>query len=136
MRVKIKDVSSKVKTCLTDNEYQTAKQLGEKCRLKPTAIHRVIRFLRISGIGVLTTNKGYVLSQFAKKTDDVNFIRRLYGRRTSDYLALKAAEPDISHRWRSIEDSRQLKLLISPLNVDLSNSQGMKVLLSKTSKGI
>lgn len=137
MRASVEKSINKVKDALIDNEYQTAKELSGICGLKKHAIHRVIRNMRLSGIGVLTTNKGYVLSEFAKKKDDVNFIRRLYGRRTSDYIALKAAKPDIDHRWKSVAEKHELRLLVQPLAVDLSDSKGMKILLSKSnSKGI
>jgi hypothetical protein len=138
MKPYVKESVNKVKNALVENEYQTAKQLAEICRMKPCSVHRIIRFMRLAGIGVLTTNKGYVLSEFAKKRDDVNFIRRLYGRRTSDFIAIRAAEGDIRHRWNSIEEKQQFKLIMEPLSVDLSNSKGMKILLNKTtnSKGI
>lgn len=137
MKPYVKESVAKVKSFLTDNDYMSAPQIAEKCGMKPCSVHRIIRFMRLSGIGVLTTNKGYILSEFAKKKDDVNFIRRLYGRRTSDYIAIKAAELDIQRRWKSLEEKSQLKSLIEPLSVDLSNSKGMKVLLNKTnSKGL
>ena len=135
-KVKVKEQIKKVKTALEENEYQSAKQLAEICGMKPCSVYFLIRKMRLEGIGVLTTNKGYVLSRYAKKTDDVNFIRRLYGRRTSDFIAMKAAQPDIQQRWKSITEKREMTLLLQPLSVDLSSTKGMQVLLKKTnSKG-
>jgi hypothetical protein len=137
MKASVKESINKVKQALIDNEYQTAKQLGDKCGLKPCSIYRVVKNMRIAGIGVLPSSCGYVLSQYAKKNDDVGFIRRVYGRRASDFIAVKAAQPDISRRWNSIEEKKELKLLIQPLFVNLSDSKGMNILLKKTnSKGL
>lgn len=138
MRQKVAESLNKVKNALIENEYQTANELAEKCRMRPCSVYHIIRNMRVSGIGIMATNKGYVLSEFAKKTDDINFIRRLYGRRASDFIAISAAQPDIQKRWKTIEEKRELQLLVAPLSVDISNSKGMKILLSKTtnSKGI
>jgi len=134
MKAKTAEMLSRVQKLLVDNEYQGAKDIAEKCHLKPTSVFRMIRIMRLNGIGVLTTNKGYVLSEYAKKTDDVNYLRRLYGRRTSDFIGLKAAENDIRKRWNSIVEKQQLSLIFRPLNVDIGNTQGMKILLTKSQK--
>jgi hypothetical protein len=132
MRASVKESIHKVESALLDNEYQTAKQLGEKCGLKPNSIYHIIRNMRIAGIGVLPGSKGYVLSKYAKKNDDVGFIRRVYGRRTSDFIAVKAAQVDIARRWNTIEEKRELRLLMEPLSLNLSNSKGMNILLKKS----
>jgi biotin operon repressor len=123
-----------IKDLLTDNHYCSAKDLASKCRLTPSAIYQLIRRMRIVGIGIMTTNKGYILSKYASKKDDVNYLRRLYGRRTSDFISIRAAENDIRSRWNTIQDSRNLKLLIQPLSVDLSKSKGMQILLTESDK--
>ncbi len=64
-----------------------------------------------------------------KKNDDVHFLRRLNGRRTSDIIALRAAESDIRKRWNSVEDRRNLNLIVGPLQVDIKSlSEGTKIL--------
>ena len=136
MRASVEKSINKVKQALLDNEYQTANELGEECGLQPCSIYHIVKNMRKEGIGVLVTKNGYVLSKYAKKTDDVEFIRRVYGRRNSDFIAVKAAELDISRRWNSLSEKKELRLLISPLSVNLSKTAGMKVLLQKTSSGI
>jgi biotin operon repressor len=138
MKQKVSNSVNKVKNALVDNEYQTARELADKCGMQPCSVYHVIRNMRVAGIGIMSTNKGYVLSEFAKKTDDVNFIRRLYGRRASDFIAISAAQRDIQKRWNTIEEKREFKLLVEPLTVDISNSKGMRILLDKStnSKGI
>jgi hypothetical protein len=111
----------KVKKALIENEYQTAKQLAERCHLRTCSIFRIIKNMRLNGIGVLPTKKGYVLSEFATKNDDVGFIRRCYGRRTSDMIAIQAARSDINRRWKGVEQAT-LKTLLGPLVVDLSKN--------------
>lgn len=119
----------KIQIVLTEtNTHLSAKEIATKCRMTVSAVYSSIRKMRLSNIGILTTNKGYILSEFASKSDDVNFIRRLYGRRTSDFIALKAVQPHIVKRWSS--NQAELKSMMQPLMVDLSNSKGMKFLLS------
>lgn len=137
MKPKINDMLKKVHTALIENSYLTAKQLAEICGLEPSSIYRIVRVLRIQGIGILPTKQGYILSEFATKQDDVGFIRRCYGRRTSDFIAIQAANKHINLRWRSVQDKTALKSLLDPLTIDLSNSKGMQILLThKNSKGL
>jgi hypothetical protein len=137
MKPKSSDMVQKVHDALIENEYQTAAQLAERCGLETSSIYRIVRMMRLQGIGVLPTKNGYVLSEFAKKSDDVGFIRRCYGRRTSDIIAIQAAANDINGRWNKVEDKTNLKLLLAPLSIDVRNSKGMKILLSyKNSKGM
>jgi biotin operon repressor len=123
---------------LKDEEYVPAQVMSDKLGIPVTAVFRLIRYLRVEGIGVLTTPKGYILSEFAKKNDDVHFLRRLNGRRASDFIAIRAAEPDIRKRWNSVEDKRNLRLITAPLHVDLKAiTDGAKILLSaKNGKGL
>jgi biotin operon repressor len=130
MRVKAKEMMKKALTILREEEYTPAKVMGEKLHLSESAVYRLIRLFRADGVGIHTTPKGYILSEFARKPDDVHFLRRLNGRRASDFIALRAAEPDIRHRWSSVEDRRDLKLITAPLHVDLEDvTRGMKILL-------
>lgn len=136
MRLKLKEAIEKVHKALLENNYQTAKQLAVICFLKESSIHRIIRLMRLENIGIITCKQGYVLSEFASKNDDVGFIRRCYGRRTGDIIAIRAAEKDINKRWRTLDEKNDLKLMISPLISDIPK-QSLKIMLSyKNSKGI
>jgi len=121
----------KINDLLCEFEYLSADEIADRCGMKAPSVYRAIRLMRLKNIGILTTNKGYILAEYAKKTDDVNFVRRLYGRKVSDYIAAKAAEPHITKRWKGIEQKKQLRLMMQPLTVNIANSGGMKVLLSK-----
>lgn len=114
---KTKDLLKKIKTILIENEYVTADVLAQKCHLSTKSIYRAIRFLRIEGIGIIPTKKGYVLSEFAKKTDDVFFIRRCFGRRTSDIIALSAIEKDVRLRWSGVEDKNNINNVLKYLSI-------------------
>jgi len=136
MKPRILEYVAKVRTLLLENEYQTAPQLAEQCHIKPSSIYKLIKYMRLNNIGILSVNKGYVLSKHANKSDDLNFIRRLYGVRASQFIAIEAAKKDINLRWNSVSDQSQLKLLLSPLSVNIGNSRGMQILLTKkNSKG-
>jgi hypothetical protein len=119
MRVSTIDMMKKVQNLLTEKEYLSAKEIAKLCNLNIGAVYRIIRIMRSEGIGAHVTPKGYILSEFAKKTDDVHFFRRLNGRRVSDYLALQAAAPHIKKRWRGVEDKRNLGIIMGPLESDL-----------------
>lgn len=109
------------KRCLSilrDKEYVHAKDLSKELSLCVGSVCRIIREIRTGGIGVHTTPKGYILSEFAEKRDDVHFLRRLNGRRASDFISLRASEPEIRHRWTSIEDRADLKHITAPLRAD------------------
>ena len=111
--------------------YLSSYSLASKLHVKPSCIRRIIRHMRLRNIGILPAKKGYILSKYASQSDDVHFIRLCYGRRTSDYITLEAARPDIEKRWNTIENKNNLSLLLKPLSVDLSSdSKQMKVLLT------
>lgn len=129
MRSSTKEMFEKVKTFLIENNYATALQLSEHCHLSVTSIYRIIRMMRMDNIGVLVTPHGYILSEFAKKNDDVHFLRRLAGRRVSDIISFSAAERHIRKRWNAVADRRSLNLIVAPLRADLSAvSNGLKIL--------
>jgi Lhr-like helicase len=134
VRNKTADMIKKVHNYLVDHNYATAEQVAEHCALSKASIYRIVRIMREQGIGVIPATEGYILSKYAKKNDDVRFIRTLNGRRTSDYFSLAAAEKDIRNRWNSIAERRDLQLLLPPL---LSTKpqileKGRQVLLSKS----
>lgn len=134
MHKKTEMMLSKVKTILVENEYISAQELAKKCYCKPPTIYRIIRNLRLSGIGVIPTKNGYILSEFAKKSDDVGFIRRCFGRRTSDIIALGAIEKDVRLRWSGVEDKNNINNVLKYLSIKPTNTEkakvGIKYLLS------
>lgn len=120
MKNKTKNLIPLIKTLLTDNnEYIPAEKIAQRFKISKVMVYKVIRLLRESGIGVLSCPQGYILSEFAKKKDDVHFLRRLHGRRTSDHIALYAAFPHIKKRWSTISEQKRLKLLTGPLQVNV-----------------
>jgi len=137
MRSKTVEMIDKVKDLLTGStDHLKAKQIAKKCNLCPGSIHRIIRIMRESGIGVIPTHTGYILSEFADKKDDVGFIRRLNGRRTSDFFSLKAAAPDIRKRWNTIADKKMLEIAFKPLMSDKGLLDQSLNVLKKTSVGV
>lgn len=133
MKEKTAMMIKKVHTLLKENEYLTTEYLCKNCRLGKWSIYNIIRYLRISGVGVLPTKKGYILAEFAKKRDDVHFMRRCFGRRTSDLIAMRAAEPHIIKRWNGIEDKNNVTQVLKYLAIHPSNEnraqKGVKYLL-------
>ena len=118
MRSSTVEMMNKVKSLLLENSYLPAEVIAEKCHLSLGSAYRIIRLMRIEGIGVHVTPKGYVLSEYARKQDDTHFLRRLNGRRVSDYIAISAAVPHIKKRWNALEDKRHLGLILGPLGAD------------------
>ena len=97
-----------------DTGRASAKKLSEKFKVSVSRIYMIIRVLREKGTGVLPSRKGYILSEFATKKDDVHFFRMISGRRVSDYMAVTAAAPDIRKRWNTVEDRNTFKLIVAP----------------------
>jgi biotin operon repressor len=127
----------KAMSIFRDEEYLPAKALGEKLGMRVSAVYRLVRMFREDGVGIHPNPKGYILSEFATKNDDVHFLRRLNGRRVSDILALRAAEHSIRKRWTSVADRRNFLLLTGPLQADLKSLEQGKIILSaKNKKGI
>jgi len=122
--------SRKIQSFLKDQRYLHAKDIAKLVEIPVTRVYAIIRQMRIKGIGVMTINKGYVLASNATKSDDINFTRRLYGRRASDLLAISVCKDDIQKRWNTPRDRAMLSKITSPLLANLSNSNGMKVLLT------
>lgn len=134
MREKTAIKVKKLHNLLNENNYLSTKELTKKLNKSAPTIYRMIRYLRLEGIGIIPTRKGYVLSESANKQDDVHFIRRCFGRRTSDLLALQTAQSDIQNRWNAVEDKNNINqvlkyLSINPTNTNKAND-GIKYLLS------
>ena len=135
MKAKPNNMRAKALSILRDEKHIRAYELSEKLGMSTGGVFCLIRNMRWDGIGVHTTHKGYVLSEFADKSDDVNFMRRLNGRRASDFMALRAAEPEMRKRWTSVEDKRDFRLITAPLHVEAKAlTDGGKVLLDLQKK--
>lgn len=108
----------KVRELLTKYEYLKADEIARKCHISHWKVYQIIKKMRLIGIGVISVRKGYILSEFAKYSDDTSFVRRCLGRRTADIIAIEAAKNDILTRWKSIP---QGKNNLSPLLFHLSS---------------
>ena len=103
---------------LTDNSYTTAKNMAASIGSSVGYVYTLVRKLREEGVGIIATRKGYILSEYAHKKDDVHFLRAINGRRTSDFIAMKAAMPDIKKRWRGDKQNALLLTMSQPLLSD------------------
>jgi biotin operon repressor len=134
MKLSKAELTTKVQKYLTDcNNPKSAEAIATEFNVKINRVYQSIRALRVKGVGVHVTKDGYILSEFASKSQDVNFLRRLNGRRTSDIIAIQASERHIKHRWNTVEDKRNIQLILSPLNGSVVAAQrGLKILLTKS----
>jgi Lhr-like helicase len=133
MRERTKMMIKKVHDLLLQNEYITSYDLAKKCHLHPWSIRRIIKYLRIEGIGIITTSKGYILAEYAKQMDDVTFVRRIMGRRASDTISIQSARRHIQKRWRSVEGKNNINNVLnflSPINNDTKAETSLKYLLT------
>lgn len=119
MRQKTLDMLNKITNLLKEREYLQAPDLAKRCNLSTSSIYRLIRIMRQEGVGIHITNKGYILSEDAGLKDDTNFLRRLNGRRVSDYYAIQSAMPYIKKRWRGLEDKRNIRTIHESLSINL-----------------
>lgn len=134
MREKTAIMVKKVHDLLTEHNYLTTTDIKNALRIKTWKIYQIVRYLRIEGIGIIPTKKGYILSESAQRSDDVHFIRKCFGRRTSDLIALNAAQADIETRWNAVEDKSNISQVFRYLAVNPTNTnkakEGIKYLLS------
>ena len=127
----------KIQSLLKDHTHLYAKEISEAIGLSNSAVWGLIRKLRIKGIGIMTTNKGYILADKASKADDINFLRRLHGRRASDLLAIQSCQGAIQKRWNSDSDRKLLLSMSTPLASPkqyLMAKKGMAVVLTLSSE--
>lgn len=134
MRQKTVIYLKKIHDLLIENNYMTTKDIKSKCHISNYQVYKSIRLLRMEGIGIIPTKKGYILSEFASRPDDVGFIRKCFGRRTSDLIALQAAQNDIQFRWNGVEDKNNINQVFKYLSINPTNQKkatdGIKYLLS------
>lgn len=116
MRQRTMEMLSKAQSLIEEGIPIPAKELAKKCGLKASSAYRMVRIMRENGVGIIPTKKGYLIADHAEKRDDVFFLRKLNGRRTSDYLALHGCIDAMEKRWKGIE-YQQLKQILAPLNV-------------------
>lgn len=121
----------RVKELLTKNRYMTAKDISDAFRVSENTVRRVIRQMRLNGIGVLATNRGYTLSEYATQSDDLYFIRWCFGRRMNEQITLIAARKDIIARWTREEDQKAMQSLLGSIDTGTkATERGIKLLQS------
>jgi len=94
-----------------------AHELAKQLRVSHATIHNGVRMLReMRNVGVHPAKDGYCLSEWATKQDDVHYLRRLLGALEHARKGMAAARPYIERRWTSLEQKRQLRLIVAPLS--------------------
>lgn len=129
------DRVKKIMRLLEKGSYVDSNELSQKSGLSRIMIYRLIRKMRIDGIGIIPTKRGYILSQYAQLSDDVSFVRRCLGRRTSDIIAMGASKKDILSRWNSIPEGKNnltplISHLTAPIAIQNKAHKGLKFMLS------
>lgn len=119
MRKKLTDMTDKVVTLLTENQYMTTREIADKTHLSVNGVRAIIKHLR-SQVGIISSRKGHTLAEYASVQDDVEFLRRLNGRRAGDVMALEGVRRHIEKRWKTIGYNRQLNLSMKPLDSDVT----------------
>jgi biotin operon repressor len=85
-------------------DYVPAKKLAKQCSVSTASIYMIVGLMRDNGIGVIARHvKGYILAEFASKQDDVHFSRRLNSQYARACIAMQAAAPHITKRWKGEE---------------------------------
>lgn len=121
--------------------YLTAQQLADSCNCSVYRIYSAIKAMRQghnkqAPVGIHAVKKGYVLSDYAVKNDDVELFRRLNGARTSIYMIAASSAPHIQKRWNTIEDKKAYEIIMKPFlggGISILN-QGAKLILDKSKK--
>lgn len=124
--------------------YISAPKLADACNCSVSRIYGIIRTAREGQkdrlpLGIHSVRNGYILSEYATKTDDVEFFRRLNGARTSVYVTANAAASHIRNRWNTIEDRKAYDTIMKPFAINGQSAllkMGAKILLNRTKAGI
>jgi DNA-binding CsgD family transcriptional regulator len=119
MRKKLTDMADKVVTLLTENQYMTTREIADKTHLSVNSVRVIIKHLR-SQVGIISSRKGHILAEYASVQDDVEFLRRLNGRRASDVMSLEGVRRHIEKRWKTLGYNRQLNLSMKSLDSDVT----------------
>lgn len=147
MRAKTKEMMSKLHKRLVNTRksdvheekctYVTMDSLKEELGLSAASIYRMIRMMKMQGLGIYSrTGKGYVLAEFASKRDDVNALRKINGRRTSDMMAVNAARQWMRSRWSTDYERRMLQEAIRPLLPDVSQLERSQTVLLRAQNSL
>ena len=135
MQVKSKEMLTRVKQILVDNQYVYAHQIASQTGLTTAGVYKAISILRVSGIGVYASRKGYILAEFATQRDDIENSRKLVSRRTADYINFSAAERHMKKRWgNSLTCVESVRRMITFSSVTMNNSIKMINVQSSTFK--
>jgi hypothetical protein len=132
----IKKIATTMEGCVG---YLTAPQLAKACNCSVYRIYSAIRAMRQGGynkkapVGIHAVKKGYILSEYATKTDDVEMFRRLNGARTSIYMIAASSAPHIQKRWTAVEDKRHFEVIMKPFTSGGLSilQQGSKIIKNK-----
>jgi hypothetical protein len=143
MKMKKSDLIEKIATFLSASTgYLTAQQLADSCKTSVYRIYSTIRAMRQgfnnkAPVGIHAVKKGYVLSEYAAKEDDVELFRRLNGSRASIYTIAASSAPHIQKRWNTIEDKKAFEIIMRPFTAGGSSilNQGLKIIMDKSKKG-
>lgn len=123
MRRTTEESIKKMIDILSDTDkYLSATAIAEKMNTGKASIYRYMKLAREKGIGIFPVpNKGgYVLAEYAKKSDDVHFLRTIIGKHAGSCVALAAARKFIINRWKDTSEHKLLMDVIRPLSMDLS----------------
>jgi biotin operon repressor len=117
--------------------YVSAKVLAHDLNLSVPSVYKAVKLLVLNGTGIYNrTRKGYVLTEFAGKKDDVNAMRKAHGRRTADLLILSNASKHMKERWTTDWERRQLVTAMRPLLGDVSLLEQSNAVLLKAQNSL
>ena len=101
---------NQLKRILTEtDQYMPAELLARAMRVSKTTIYALVRKARERGIGIHSTKNGYILSEFALQTDDLNLIRIANGKITSAKLMVMSSMPHMQKRWKTTEEKKLIE---------------------------
>ena len=132
------DLMKKVKELLMEaTGHIKANKLAARCRTYEARIYGIIRALKEGTkttlpLGIHSGKKGYILSEFASKQDDVEYLRRLNGAQTSVFISANAAAPHVRKRWNTLDDKRAYELIFRPFLLGNDLKKGAKILEEKS----
>lgn len=127
MKAKALEMKARVRQLLIDHEYINMRAIQQMIKLSSGSIYRIIRLLREDGLGIYSTRNGYTLAEYATHRNDTLFMRRINGRRISDFIAATAAAPHIKKRWKGISQEKEITGLLS----DFTNNDFNKLLSNR-----
>lgn len=115
-RISALEAMLKKKAEQKENRYISLKEVRSYLGISTVQVYTLIRRLREKGVGVYSrTGKGYILAEAANRSDDVNLLRKIHGRRTSDLISLNASLASLRKRWAGTKEEKQLDSALEPL---------------------